>query len=119
MRKWESVVNHFFYDPFNFCGFPNGERIQDVCGRTQEFLKELIKRDDGKTYLIGIHGCALRAMLNYLYKDPSDYWHGHVPYNCCVNTVEVKNGLAKLIADDKIYYPTQMAVDRYKLMRST
>ena len=82
--------------------------------RTQAFLKELIARDDGKTYLLGVHGCAVRAMLNFLYDDPSNYWHGHVPYNCAVNIVEAEGGRARLIADDKIYYPKEFIVDRYK-----
>ncbi|MBO5998893.1 MAG: histidine phosphatase family protein [Lachnospiraceae bacterium] len=103
----------FFSDPFSFAGAPGGERIRDVCERTQAFLKELILRDDGKTYLVGIHGCALRAMLNFLYEDPDDFWHGHVPYNCAVNIIEAENGHAKLAADDKIYYPAEFIVDRY------
>jgi broad specificity phosphatase PhoE len=77
-------------------------------------LKELIAKDDGKTYLVSTHGCALRAMLNFLYEYPEDYWHGHVPYNCCVNIIEVKNGAATLIADDLIYYDQDIAIDRYK-----
>lgn len=94
----------FFSDPFSFPGFPEGETIKQVCSRTQDFLKELIARDDGLTYLIGIHGCALRAMLNFLYEDPENFWHGHVPYNCAVNIVEASGGKASLIVDDKIYY---------------
>ena len=73
-----------------------------------------ISKDDGKTYLVSTHGCALRAMLNFMYEYPGDYWHGHVPYNCCVNVIEVKNGVATLIADDLIYYDQDMAIDRYK-----
>lgn len=104
----------FLTDPFDFVGFPGGENIKDVCSRTQEFLKELINKDDGKTYLIGIHGGALRAMLNPLYDDPSDFWHGHLPYNCSVNIIESKHGRMKLVADDKVYYDQSMVVDRYK-----
>ncbi len=107
------VGQTFFTDPFSFVGFPNGEKIQDVCNRTQEFLNELIKKDDQKIYLIATHGCALRAMLNLLYDNPFDYWHGHVPYNCCVNIVEAEKGKAWLIADDRIYYPVEFVVDRY------
>lgn len=103
----------FFTDPFSFVGFPDGERIQDICNRTQSFLKTLINRDDEKTYLIGTHGCALRAMLNFLYDDPNDFWHAHVPYNCCVNIVEVRNGQVKLIADDKVYYDRKYCIDQY------
>ena len=103
----------FFTDPFQFEGFPKGENIHQVCKRTQAFLKELIERDDEKTYLIGTHGCALRAMLNFLYTEREDYWHKRVPYNCAVNIIEAHNGIGKLIADDKIYYDPEFCVDRY------
>ena len=94
--------------------FPDGESISDAMQRTQGFLKELIARDDGKTYLVSTHGCALRAMLNFLYDDPSDFWHGHVPYNCCVNIIEAEGGKVRLVDEDKIYYDQELVVDRYR-----
>ena len=104
----------FFTKPFAFGSFPDGESVSDVCERTQDFLKELINRDDEKTYLISTHGCAVRAMLNMFYEDPTDYWHGHVPYNCVVNVVEVKDGKAELIVEDKIYYDQKYCIDHYR-----
>ena len=109
----EDEARKFFTDPFHFAGFPGGENLHQVCARTQGFLNELIKRDDGKTYLIATHGCALRGMLNKLYDNPADYWHIHVPYNCVVNIVEAEAGTAKLIADDIVYYDPKYIVDRY------
>ncbi len=109
----EEQIKLFFTDALAFEGFPNGESMRQVAGRTQQFLKELIKKDDGKTYLITTHGFALRAMLNFLYDDPSDFWHGHVPYNCAVNIIEGKNGIGRLIADDKVFYDLESAVDQY------
>ena len=53
-------------------------------------------------------------MLNFLYEDPDDYWHGHVPYNCCVNIIYVKDGAAALIEEDKIFYDQELVIDRYK-----
>ena len=103
----------FYTDPFRFAGFPKGETFQEMCCRTQTFLRELIARDDGKTYLIGTHGCALRAMLNFLYEDPADFWHGHVPYNCAVTIVEAEGGRARITADDKIYYDQSLIVEYY------
>ena len=103
----------FFEEPFRYEPFPGGESIRQVCARTQGFLKELLLRDDGKTYLLSTHGCALRAMLNYLYEDPSDFWHVHVPYNCAVSIVEGRNGQGRLIGDDVIYYDRSQIVDRY------
>ena len=110
----DKSVSWFFTNPPITYRFESGESIAQVMERTQSLLKELIARDDNKTYLISTHGCALRAMLNFLYEDPSDYWHGHVPYNCCVNIIEAKNCKAKLIAEDRIYYDQSIIVDRYK-----
>lgn len=110
----DEKVIQFLKQPIMEYRYPNGESILEVKKRTQGFLKELINRDDGKTYLISTHGCALRAMLNYLYGDNTDFWHGHVPYNCCVNIIEAENGTSQLIADDKIYYDHTFVIDRYK-----
>ncbi|MBO4411344.1 MAG: histidine phosphatase family protein, partial [Lachnospiraceae bacterium] len=82
--------------------------------RTQDFLKELAARDDGRTYLIGIHGCAVRAMLNQIYEDPSDFWQGHVPYNCAVNILEAEGGVIRFAERDKLYYDPGLAMDHYK-----
>ena len=104
----------FFDDPFRFPGCPGGETIRRVCERTQGFLRELIARNDEKTYLIGIHGCALRAMLNPYYSDPSDFWHGRVPPNCSVSLLKAQNGEAVLLEDDKIFYDPSLLVDHYR-----
>ena len=103
----------FFYAPFHFAGFPNGETIQDVCDRTQDFLKELIAKDDGKTYLISTHGCAMRGMVNYLTDKPGDYWLGHAPYNCSFTIVEAEGGKAHITDIDKVYYDPGLIVDHY------
>ena len=104
----------FLSDPFHFAGFPNGETIQDVCARTQAFLKELIARDDGKTYLISTHGCAMRAMVHFLTDHPADFWGGHAPYNCSFTIVEAENGDARITAVDQVFYDKSLIVDHYK-----
>jgi len=106
-------VAGFLVEPNIEYQFPEGESILQVMKPTQKFLKELIIKDDGKNYLISTHGCALRAMLNYLYENPDDFWHGHVPYNCCVNIVGAKNGIGTLLADDRVYYDQNLIIDRY------
>lgn len=104
----------FYTDPFGFPGFPGGETIQNVCDRTQGFLKELIAKDDRKTYLISTHGCAMRAMTNYLFEDPSDFWLGHAPYNCSFTIIEAQNGTARITDVDKVYYDESLIKDHYK-----
>ncbi len=105
---------HFlFHDPWNMTAPEGGEDTQQVVERTQAFLRELAALDDDRTYLVSMHGFALRAMLNCLYEDPQDFYHGHVPYNCVINIVESRNGQMKLVADDRLYYDPSEAIDRY------
>ena len=71
-------------------------------------------RGEFNTVLVSTHGFALRAMLNRLYADPSDFWQGHVPYNCSVSIVDVQpDGAMRLTAFDKVYYDPSLQVDRY------
>lgn len=101
----------FFMAPFQFPGFPNGESIRGLCERTQPFLKELIAKDDGKTYLISTHGCAMRAMTNYLLESPSDFWLGHAPYNCSLTIVEAEGGAAWITDIDRVFYDPKLIAD--------
>ena len=107
------MVYKFFFDPFNFDGCPGGENVYQLIERTQAALRELAARDDGKTYLVSTHGCATRALLNFLYDDPSDFWQGKIPFNCSVSILEAENGEIKLLEKDKIYYDPALCVDRY------
>ena len=101
----ESEAARLYYlDAKRSPAFPGGESIRDVMKRTGEFFSELVARDDGKTWLIGIHGCALRAMLNPLYENPEHFWQGCVPPNCAVTIVEVRDGKARIAEKDRIYY---------------
>ena len=98
-------VEMFFRDPVNFKRPENGEDIFDVIARTTDFWEE--KTSDpsltDKTVLVASHGCAVRALLQNIYHDPENFWHGCVPPNCCVNLVEVKNGKTVLLEEDKVY----------------
>ena len=98
-------VEIFFRDPVNFKRPENGEDIFDVIARTKDFWEE--KTSDpslaDKTVLIASHGCAVRALLQNIYHDPKNFWHGCVPPNCCVNLVEVKDGKSVLLEEDKVY----------------
>lgn len=95
----------FFTDPNRFSRPENGENISDILKRTKEFWKEITTDTDlrDKTILISSHGCAVRALLQNVYHDPENFWHGCVPPNCSINLVEVKDGHTVLIEEDKIY----------------
>lgn len=106
----EKYLHGYFDDPLGFEGFPGGESTQEVCDRTQSFLKELSRKDYGNV-LVSTHGFALRAMLNMVYDDPSDFWHGGVPLNCSVSIVEVRDGRLELVGDDVVFYDESLSTD--------
>lgn len=98
-------MDAFFHDPLHFLRPKNGENIQDILARTRDFWVE--KTTDpalaDKTILVSSHGCATRALLQNVYQDPDNFWHGSVPPNCSLNIVEIKNGKARFLAEDKVY----------------
>lgn len=108
--------NDFYNDPFLFQNVPSGESIFDVCEQTAEFYHELIKKPElqDKTILLTTHGFALRCLLQQVYEDKVDFWHGKIPDNCAVNIIKVKNGKGTLGGDDSIYYDSDLCVNPYK-----
>lgn len=119
-RSWECEVpendlRSFFDNPNAFEGFPDGETLKDVCKRTQDFLMDLSFNQEYKNcnILVSTHGCALRCMMNFLYDDCKDFWRGHVPYNCSVSIIEVKDKKLRILSQDKIYYDSSKCIDRY------
>lgn len=117
----DQEFHKFYTDPFGFKGAPGGESIVQLCSRTKVFYEELTRHRPyaKKTILISTHGAAIRGILNNLYADPSDFWHGGVPANCAVNVVEVKDGVGKLIVEDQIFYDEKYREDYYHLIEAT
>lgn len=98
-------MEDFFDRPLQYERPEGGENIADILARTRAFWEELIHDPQlqDKTILIASHGCAVRALLQNLYEDPENFWHGCVPPNCSVNIVEVVNGEAHFLEEDKVY----------------
>lgn len=103
----------FYEDPFHFQNAEDGECIAALCVRTRSFFQGLLKSRSyqDKTILIASHGCACRGILNNVYEDKENFWHGKVPPNCAVSIVDVEDGKAVLTASDQIYYDPAECVD--------
>ena len=99
-------MDKFFNDPMAFERPVGGENIADVLIRTKAFWDDITGREElqDKTVLVASHGCAVRALLQNLYQDPENFWHGCVPPKCSVNLIEVKNGQARFLEEDKVLY---------------
>lgn len=104
----QEMLDNFFHHPEKYIPPEGGEPLPHILQRTKDFWKDITSRKElqDKTVLIASHGCAIRALLHDVYKEEGleNYWHGKVPPNCCVNIVEVREGKAALLEEDKVYY---------------
>ena len=107
------LMERFKHDPIGMPRIPNGETTEEVIARTREFLDRFPDEHPDGTWLVSTHGFAVRAMLNSLFPDPSDFWQGSVPLNCAVSILDLENGKWKISAFDRLYYDRSLAVDRY------
>ena len=106
----------FFTDPFGYKPPKDGESIQQMIDRCGAFYEDLIHNPDyqNKTILIAAHGCSTRAFLYHIDGRKDDFWRGHVPPNCAVTIIDVKDGKATIEEQDKVYYNPEDVVDFYK-----
>ncbi len=96
----------FYEDPLHCICAPGGETFSDVCKRTGEFYQSLLENPDyaEKCILISTHGAAGRCLLTQFYEDKTDIWRGGVPQNCAVTTVEIQDGVCRIVEKDQIFY---------------
>lgn len=101
----QDFTDVFFHNPQKYHRPPKGENFQDVCQRTESFLRDLMKQSayEDANILISTHGAAGRCLLSHFYEDHS-IWRDGVPANCAVSVVEVKNGNYEILEKDKVYY---------------
>ncbi len=86
---------------------PNGEPIESLLERTNDFLEELKKREDlkDKTILVSTHGAAVRALLsNIEHCDIAHFWGEGVHKNCGVSCVELVDDEYQILWENKIFY---------------
>lgn len=102
------MLDNFFHHTEAYIPPKGAESLEEVCKRTKEFYEELIHKEElqNKTILLASHGCAVRALLQNVYENPSieNFWRGCVPPNCSVNVIEVENKISRLVEEDKIFH---------------
>ena len=85
--------------------------------RTTDFLTELIRNPDmqDKTVLLSGHGAVVKGLLSSLtITDMKDFWKGGVHKNCGVSMIEVKNGEARLLQENVIYYDENRSTNYFE-----
>lgn len=100
-------IDNFFFAPEKYVPGKGGERYEELCARTKDFLENIIYplKDTQKSVLIVAHGALNKSlMLNLKGLEIKDIWKGEFQRNCCVNEYEITNNKIKVIEEAKIYY---------------
>ncbi len=103
-----SKYRECFLHPENYIPEEGGESYQELLDRTRNFLEEkllpLEKSIPEGNVAVCCHGAVIRAFLLYLKKMPlSDFWDLS-QLNCSVNCLEVRDGLIRILYENKIFY---------------
>ncbi len=106
----------FFERPFQFQPPAGGESLEEVCIRSEAFLREILQLygETEETILVSTHGCTLRCLMYYFYKDATvNFWRGHVPPNCGVTIVSADMENFEVLEEDIVYYNENEMTDYY------
>lgn len=107
----------FYREPMRFKGAPEGETLQSVLKRGQDFMRDLLSHQEweNKVILIATHACTVRGILNPYYKHPDEFWQEGVPANCSVSILEYRQKSPVLLEKDHIYYDASLRGNYYTL----
>lgn len=110
---------NFFTNPRGYHPWIGGETVDDVIERTGDFLRDISSHTEltDATVLVAMHGLSMRALLQHVYTDTSDFWHGRVPPNLAVNIVQAHGGTYTLLEDDIVYYDESLIPDYYSTLK--
>lgn len=100
-------LNAFFADPDRYDPPAGGESIDELRARTQSFLDEMIMPCEGRYdhVMIVAHGaCNSSIRLNMLKLPNDQFWKGAYQNNCCVSTIELRNGIYAMKDECRTYY---------------
>ncbi len=107
----DKSFSNFFKAPDRYQVPEGGESFESLHKRTAEFLRDITTRPEleEETILVSTHGAAGRAMLNALRTfELKDFWNGGVSKNCSVAILESHQGEVRLLAENQIYYDTEV-----------
>ena len=99
-------IRYCFSTPSKYKAPAEGESFENVYARVRDFFEtELLPLEHScNTILIVCHGALIRCVLTWIKgMDLDDFWTIHQP-NCCVNLLELKDGIFSVKKENILYY---------------
>ncbi|MCD8365429.1 MAG: histidine phosphatase family protein [Clostridiales bacterium] len=111
----ENIVNCFSH-PDRYIPDETGESYPEVFARIDDFMEQELlplERDSGmRNVLVLCHGTVIRAFLSRINGiAPEDFWNIRQP-NCCINKIELKNGVFASVRENILYYESEELMHR-------
>lgn len=102
-----SHFQNFFEAPHKYIPDEKGERLEDLCKRTAEFMEEVIlpQADNMQRVMIVGHGAMNKSIMCYIKNHGIDmFWSGGLQKNCNVIIVDYTNGKFTVLEEERVYY---------------
>ena len=103
----DSHFQHFFDEPHLYVPDEEGEKLEDLCKRTESFMKEVIlpQAENLSRVMIVGHGAMNKSIMCFIKQHGIDmFWSGGLQKNCNVIMVDYTDGKFKVLEEEKVYY---------------
>ncbi len=116
LRKYDQNIDNCFKMPSLYVPDDTGETYEAVFERIDDFIdNELLPLENDpnmRTVLVICHGTVIRAFLRrFKGIELDDFWKMKQP-NCCVNEIELKDGVFTVVREKILYYESDDLANR-------
>lgn len=116
IKNSDENIRNCFSCPSRYVPDETGESYDEVFRRIDSFLEQELLPLEQKPYIKNIlvlcHGTVIRAFLARInHTSLDDFWNIRQP-NCCINKVELKNGVFTSVQENILYYESDELMHR-------
>ncbi len=107
LKDTSNSFHHFFKNPELYGAPDEGETLEDLCLRAEDFMVNVIEpmADENERIMIVAHGAMNKAIMTYVKKHGiEEFWSGGLQQNCNIIVVDYKEGKYNVLEETKILY---------------
>lgn len=107
LKDTSNDFHHFFKNPELYGAPEEGETLEELCKRAQDFMINIIEpaAKDTRRIMIIAHGAINKAIMAHIKKhDLKDFWSGGLQKNCNIIVVDYNEGNYNVLDETKILY---------------
>ncbi len=107
LKDIDNAFHHFFKNPELYGAPEEGETLEELCKRAEDFMINVIEpmTKDNNRIMIVAHGAINKAIMAHIKKhDLKEFWSGGLQKNCNIIVVEYNQGKYNIIEETKVLY---------------